>query len=124
MPRGQHPTDLLQQRIDAPPGLEVRIHIRMPLPIGVHHQHACPLMEFLDHVGQVVPVVLAQRRTKHYQVERVPPQRLFHTFAPDSGVHMMSGALNGNCVGGDDILIAFAIKDLQLESGLRSTRFR
>ncbi len=124
MLRGQHPTDLLQQRIDAPPGLEVRIHIRMPLPIGVHHQHACPLMEFLDHVGQVVAVILAQRGTKHYQIERVPPQRLFHAFASDSGVHMMAGILNGNCVGGDDILIAFAIKDLQLESGLRSTRFR
>lgn len=124
MLRGHHPTDLLQQRIDAPPSLEVRIHIRMPLPISVHHEHACPLMEFLDQVGQVVPVVLTQRRTKHYQVESVPPQRLFQTVASHRGIHMMPRVLNRNRLRGDDILIAFAIKNLEFEPGFRRTRFR
>ncbi len=124
MLRGHHPADLLQQRIDAPPSLQVRIHIRMPLPIGVHDEHARPLMEFLDHIGQVVPVVLAQRQTKHYQVERVSPQRLFHTLASHRGIHMMPRVLNGNRLRGDDILIAFAIKNLEFEPGFRRARFR
>ena len=124
MLRGHHPTDLLQQRINAPPGLEVCIHIRVPFAIGVHHEDARPLMEFLDHIGQVVPVVLAQRQTKHYQVERVSPQRLFHTLASHRGIHMMPRVLNRNRLRGDDIFIAFAIKNLEFEPGFRRARFR
>lgn len=67
----------------------------MPLPVSVHDQNSRSGVCLLDLIRQVMPVVSRQRWTENYQVERSPSQCLFHSFASDRCLYLVTRFLNG-----------------------------
>jgi hypothetical protein len=46
-------------------------------PIGVHNQNPRTGMRLLDHIRQVMPVILDQGRAEDHQIKSLSAQRLF-----------------------------------------------
>src|SRR5580658_4178364 len=79
----------------------------MPASIRMHHQHASLRLRFLDHVRQVMPVIPAQSRSEHDQVEPPLVERRLHGLSPP-GLLQCRGCF---CL---CLRIPLAIKNLQL----------
>src|SRR5258705_5512913 len=77
----QHLSNLLQEVINTSASIDIRVHLGMSSPVGMHYQHARTGMRLLHHVGQMMPIVPAQRGSQNHQVERLPPQGAFHSLA-------------------------------------------
>ena len=62
--------DLCQHGVDAATGVQVGIDGGVTLAIGVHYQHAGGLVRLLDHVREMVAVVLGESWPQNHQVKR------------------------------------------------------
>ena len=69
-----------------------------------------------------MPVISGQRRSQNHQVKRLPPHRLFHSFAAHRGRHFVPRFLNGNRLRSQYLFIRLAIKHFEFERGFRWIR--
>ena len=105
--------NLFQEGGDAPARFQGCVYRGMSLSVGVHYQHAGPLVRLLDHVGQVVTVILGQGWAQDYQVKRIPFQGFLDLLAALRLGHVVSRAFNGKRLHSKDFRITFSVKNLQ-----------
>jgi hypothetical protein len=91
---------------------------------GVHDQDLRSLMSLLDHVGQVMTILLGQGSAEDDEVKGVAAQSLLNAVAVEGGGDVMSGFSDFGGLGRECVFVALAVEnfDPRLGSGLVSGR--
>jgi len=110
-----HRSDLRQHVGNASSSIDIRIHCRMPLPIGMHNQNPRSGLRLLDHIRQVMPIVLGQSGTKNYQVKRALAHRLVDRLAAHRRLYLMTRLLDRECLRDKHFRVTLTIKNLELK---------
>jgi hypothetical protein len=110
-----HRSDFRHQISNASSSIDIRIHCRMPLPIGMHNQNPRSGLRLLDHIRQVMPIVLGQSRTKNYEVKRAPAHRLIDRLAAHRRLYLVTRLLDGHCLRDKHFRVPLTIKNLELK---------
>ncbi len=79
---------------------------------GVHNQYFRSLVGLLDHVGQMMAIVLGQGRAQDNEVEGIAAQGFLNGLTILSSGYVMSGLLHFVGLGGESGCIRLAVKNL------------
>ena len=91
---------------------------------GVHDQNLRSCVGLLDHVGQVMAIVLGQGGAEDDQVKGIAAQGFLNAMTVQGSGHVMSGFFHFGGLGGKSVFVRLAIENLDrsLVSGLVSGR--
>jgi len=102
--------DFLEDSVHADIGIDGGIDFMM-VRAGMHHQHLRSRMSFLDHVRQVMAIVLRKSGAKDDQIESALPQGLLNALAIEGGSHVMSGFGHLGGLARERLFIGLAVKN-------------
>lgn len=85
----KHGGDLFENALHAHAGIDGSVNLVM-VRSGMHHQNFRSFVRLLDHVGQVMAIVLRQRSSQDYEIEGIAAQSILNAVTADSGGHMMA----------------------------------
>jgi len=79
---------------------------------GVHHENLGAGVRLLDHVRNVMAVILGKRGSEDDEVEGTIAQLFEHTFAIGGSRHLMASLLEVGGMSGESLLVGLTIKNL------------
>ena len=100
-----------QDQVHAEVGVDGAIH-RVMVSTGVHDQNLRSFMGLLNHVGEVMAIVLGQGGAEDDEVKGIAVQSFLNPLAVEGGGHMMSGFGHFGGLGGQCVFVGLAIENL------------
>src|SRR6267143_264966 len=79
---------------------------------GVHDQDLRSLVSLLDHVGQVMAILLGQGGAKDDEIKGVAAQGFLNTMAVEGSGDVMPGFRDFGGLGGECVFVALAVENL------------
>jgi hypothetical protein len=84
----------------------------MMVRTGVHDQNLRAFVGLLDHIGQVMAIILGQRSAKDYEVESIATEGFLNGLAVWGCGYLMSGLFHFASLNGKSGFIQLAVKNL------------
>jgi hypothetical protein len=103
--------NLFQQKNHTDPRIDDGVDL-VVVRSGVHDENLGAGVRLLDHVRDVMTVVLGKRGAEDNEVERATAQLFEHTFAIGGSGHLMASLLEVGGMGGESLLVGLTIKNL------------
>jgi hypothetical protein len=103
--------DALEDSVHADVGIHGSVDFVM-VRASVHDQNLGSFVGLLDHIGQVMAIVLGQGGTEDDQIKGIAAQGFLDALAVEGGGHVMAGFGHFGRLGGECGFVALAIKNL------------
>jgi hypothetical protein len=84
----------------------------MMVGTGVHDQNLGSLVGLLDHVGQVMAIVLGQGGAEDDEVEGIAAQGFLNALTVEGSGHVMASFGHFSGLGGESGFVALAVENL------------
>ena len=103
--------NLLEDSVHADIGIDGGIDF-VVVGAGMHNQNLRSSVGLLDHVRQVMAIVLRQRSAKDDQVESTLPQGFLNALPIEGGSHVMSGFGHLGGLARERLFVGLAVKNI------------
>jgi hypothetical protein len=109
--RLKHPGDFLKYPVHADSGIDASVNFVM-VRTSVHYKDLSALMRLLDHVGQMMAILLGYGRAKDNEVKGIAFKSILHGAPANGSRHMMADLGHFGCLRGESLLFGLSIKNL------------
>jgi hypothetical protein len=103
--------DFLEDPVHAHAGIYGGVDFVM-VSAGVHNQYFCSLVGLLDHVRQVMAIVLGQGGTEDDEVKGIAAEGFLNGLTILGSGYVMSGLFHFGGLGGESGFVGLAVKNL------------